>query len=236
MTATVASDRDAAILSLEPIVVRLASRVSFFASQNALVDKADLESVGWVAAIKAVDVYDPTRGVPLGGYAQRVILGAMLNELRRLDPVSERERRTVRVGTCMRFELQHELGREPSLAEIEARVPGFSRAVVRCHNHSPLSLDAPPRSSEDEATTQSLGAMVAGNVDVAAVVVEHEAVCELHAAIASLDERRRTVIEARYFGDVALGDVAREFGVTSQRASQLHLTALSELREALVVA
>jgi RNA polymerase sigma factor for flagellar operon FliA len=236
MTATAASDRDAAILSLEPLVTRLKSRVGYFVSQNATRDTGDLESAGWVAAIRAVDAFDATRGVPLEGFAQRMILGAMFNEVRRMDPVSERERQKVRVGRRMRFELQHELGREPSLGEIEARVPGFSRAVIRCQNHSPLSINAPLQSGVGVLADLPLEGTLAGSVDVATIVVEHEAATELRAAIESLDERRRTVIESRYFGDESLQDLARAFGVTNQRASQLHCTALAKLRGVLVVA
>jgi RNA polymerase sigma factor FliA len=236
MTATIASDRDAAILSLEPIVVRLASRVSFFASQNALVDKADLESVGWVAAIKAVNVYDPARGVPLGGYAQRVILGAMFNELRRCDPVSERDRSAVRKGTRVRHEPRHGLGREPSLAEIEAKVPGFKRAVVRCHQ-SPVSINAPRvKHLQDPSFDMTLEGSMAGGTDVATIVAERETVTELFAAVDRLDEKRRSVIESHYFGDRTLDDVAVDFHVTEQRASQIHRSALAKLREALAVA
>lgn len=234
MTATVAVDRDAAILSLKPLITKFAARVGYFASGNAVCDMGDLESAGWIAAIRAVDTFDPERGVPLEGFAQRVIFGAMFNELRRLDPVSERERRMVRVGKRMRFELQHELGREPSLAEIEARVPGFSRAVVRCHDHSPLSVDAAPPNAPGFASP--LSETIAGRVDVAALVIEHEATSDLHSAIANLDERRRRVIEASYFEDGTLAGVAREFGVSNQRASQLHMTALAKLRAVLAVA
>jgi RNA polymerase sigma factor for flagellar operon FliA len=236
MTATLASDRDAAILSLEPIVVRLASRVSYFASQNALVDKADLESVGWVAAIKAVDGYDPTRGVPLGGYAQRVILGAMFNELRRCDPVSERDRSAGRKGTRIRHELCHELGREPSLAEIEAKVPGFSRGVVRCHQ-SPVSINAPLVMHVQEPTfDMTLEGTIAGGADVASIVAERETVTELFAAVDRLDDKRRSVIESYYFEERTLDDVAMDFHVTGQRASQIHRSALAKLRETLAVA
>lgn len=124
MTTIPASDRDAAILSLAPHVKRLAARARYFASKCAVCDTADLQSAGWIAAIRAVDAFDPARGVLLEGYAQRVILGAMFNELRRCDPVSERDRRTVRIGSRVRSELAHELQRKPTLAEIEARCRG----------------------------------------------------------------------------------------------------------------
>jgi len=235
MTTMFGSARDAAILSLAPYVKRLASRVQYFAS-TAVCDGADLRSAGWIAAIRAVDAFDPTRGVPLEGYAQRVILGAMFNELRRCDPVSERDRRTVRNGTRARFALAHELQREPTFAEIEAKVPGFARAFVRCQQ-VPLSLNQSSSSHEDDFVFDlSLEGKVAANVDVAATVVAHERTTKLREALGNLDARRRSVIEARYFGDRPLSESANELGVSNQRASQLHLTALAQLRDQLAVA
>jgi DNA-directed RNA polymerase specialized sigma subunit len=42
--------------------------------------------------LRAVDAYDPALGTSIEHYVRRVVLGAMLNGIRRLDPVSERAR------------------------------------------------------------------------------------------------------------------------------------------------
>jgi RNA polymerase sigma factor FliA len=54
----------------------------------------DMLSAGYVALVKAVDTYDPDRGVQFESYAITKIRGAMLEELRREDwtPRSERDR------------------------------------------------------------------------------------------------------------------------------------------------
>jgi RNA polymerase sigma factor for flagellar operon FliA len=236
MTTMLARERDAAILSLARYVKRLAARVHSFASKCTVCDTADLQSAGWIAAIRAVDTFDPTRGVPLEGYAQRVIMGAMFNELRCCDPVSERDRRTARFGSRVRDELALELQREPTLAEIEAKVPGFCRAVVRC-GLTPLSLNQSPVWCEDAFVVDlSLEGKIAANVDVALAVVAHERSTTLHDALGKLDGRRRSVIESHYFDERPLSEVAQDYQVSSQRASQLHLTALAQLREHLAVA
>ena len=142
------ADRDAAILSLAPLVRKLARRIASRVPST-VVDVDDLESAGWMAVIRAVDVFDPSFGVPIEGYAGRVVLGAMYNELRRADPLSERDRRTVRRGSRALHELQHELGREPSSAEIEVRCPGRSRRDAvsrRCRakrSSSPRPAESP---------------------------------------------------------------------------------------------
>jgi RNA polymerase sigma factor for flagellar operon FliA len=226
MHATVLADRDAAILSLAPLVRKLARRVASRVAST-VVDVDDLESAGWMAVIRAVDVFAPSFGVPIEGYAGRVVLGAMYNELRRVDPVSERDRRTMRLGKRAIHELQHELGRAPSSAEIEARCPGYRRALGRCARLE-VSYDATFRSAE--GTVLRPVDVLPGSDDVAGTVIAAEERVELQGAIAGLDERRRTVISQHYFERRNLNSVAQDLDVSPQRASQLHLTALEQLQ------
>jgi len=229
MHATALADRDAAILSLVPLVRKLARRVASRITST-VIDVDDLASAGSLAAIRAVDAFDPSFGVPLVGYASRVILGAMYNEMRRADPVSERDRRTARIGQRHRHELQHELGHEPSLAEIEARCPGFQRALERCRRRE-TSYDAPLPHSEGYALCPL--DFLRSRDDVAGTVIANGERVELHGAIASLDGRRRAVIAQHYFEERSLYGIAADLEVSPQRTSQLHLSALGRLQKRL---
>jgi RNA polymerase sigma factor for flagellar operon FliA len=56
---------------------------------------------------------------------------------------------------------------------------------------------------------------------------------ELVSALNRLPERERMIVTLHYFERVALQDIARSFGVTESRISQLHTRALRMLRAAL---
>jgi RNA polymerase sigma factor for flagellar operon FliA len=56
---------------------------------------------------------------------------------------------------------------------------------------------------------------------------------ELIAALNRLPEREKTIVTLHYFERVALQDIAKSFGVTESRVSQLHTRALRMLRAAL---
>jgi RNA polymerase sigma factor (sigma-70 family) len=115
-------------------------------------------------------------------------------------------------------------------------VPGFCRAAVRCQQ-APRSMNESAASCEDDFVFDlSLEGKLAGSMDVAAVVVAHQTTTILHAALGKLDERRRSVIESHYFADWPLSEVAQDYRVSNQRASQLHVTALAQLRGHLAVA
>ena len=56
---------------------------------------------------------------------------------------------------------------------------------------------------------------------------------ELVGALNRLPDRERTIVTLHYFERVALQDIAKSFGVTESRVSQLHTRALRMLRAAL---
>ena len=68
-------------------------------------DRDDLLGDGALGLIRAVDTYDPLRGATLEAYARKLIAGAMLNGLRKLDPVSERVRRDAPLCPLLWIEL-----------------------------------------------------------------------------------------------------------------------------------
>jgi RNA polymerase sigma factor FliA len=131
--------REETIRSMFPLVRLTARRVS------RLVPAADVDDLigdGSIGLIRAVDTYDPSRGATLDTYARRLMLGAMLNGLRRLDPVSERARRKLREADRLRFELAQTRGTLPSMREMEDRTEGLRRARVAAFRLAPFSLDA----------------------------------------------------------------------------------------------
>lgn len=65
----------------------------------ATITAEDLESIGLVALVERAREFDPSRGVPLWGYAKLRVSGAMHDELRRLDTVSRERRQAIRTGT-----------------------------------------------------------------------------------------------------------------------------------------
>lgn len=84
------AERDALILSLQPLVKTIArSRMAGLPTRARL---EDIISAAWLGAISAVDRFDPARGVPLAAFAKWRISGCIGDYLRSLDPVSRDER------------------------------------------------------------------------------------------------------------------------------------------------
>lgn len=215
-------DREEAIRRLVPLVRRIARRIM------RLVPGADLDDLigdGSVGIIRAVDAFDPSLGPSLEQYARRVALGAMLNGIRRLDPVSERVRRVVRLAERERYALAVERGSLPTDADLEMQFPALVRARTDAHRGSPLSLDAPlPPES---------GCAPSGGEDPADAVIARSERRRIRAALAALPHRQRAVLVAHYFAERPLRALSDEMHVSPQRVSQLHLAAIHRMRKAL---
>ena len=210
--------REEEIRALFPLVKRVARRIARIVPSA---DPDDLVGDGSVGLIRAVDTYDPERG-SLTNYARRLIAGAMLNGLRRMDPVSERARRTVREAERARQALAQERGTMPSLREMEDRVEGLHAARLAVFRYGPLSLDG-AFLSDGPALADAAG-------DPARVALAAGERREVVEAIALLPERQQRIIALHYYRDVSLHAIGATLAVSPQRVSQLHLRALATLR------
>jgi RNA polymerase sigma factor for flagellar operon FliA len=215
-------DREEHIRRLLPLVRRIARRISRVVGGT---DLDDLIGDGSVGLIRAVDSFDLRHGVTIDQYARRIIAGAMLNGIRRLDPVSERVRRTLRDAERERYALATERGHLPSTREMEQRIPALKRAVTEGHRGSPLSIDAPFPAGEFFSISDA--------DDPQAIATARAELDRVHDAIAHLPARERRLIIAHYFTQRSLRTLSAEMNVSPQRVSQLHLAALTRMRRGL---
>lgn len=215
-------ERENSIRALFPLVKKIARRVHRLVPS---VDVDDLVGDGSIGLIRAVDHFDPDRGPSLELYARQLIVGAMLNGIRRMDPVSERTRRTMRDGEAERYRLATEHGYLPSVAEMERVRPGFERAALAAHQRVPLSLDAPL--PEGERVVDDW------RDDPARIIAERGESEQVKRAIDALPERHRRLVHAHYYAEQSLREIGRAMRISPQRASQLHLAAIAGVRKRL---
>jgi len=215
-------DREEQIRTLLPIVRRIARRIALVVGGT---DVDDLIGDGSIGLIRAVDSFDPRHGLTVEQYARRIVAGAMLNGIRRLDPVSERVRRTLRQAERERYTLATQRGELPSIAEMERRVPALRRARTEAYRGTPVSIDAPlPNRERFEIGLRD---------DPQTVAIESGERERLAGALATLPPRERKLILAHYYAERSLRTLSREMDVSPQRVSQLHLIAISRLRNEL---
>jgi RNA polymerase sigma factor (sigma-70 family) len=212
--------RNQRIQVLYPLVKSIARRV---ARAYPKADVEELVSDGCVGLIRAVDLFDPTRGVVIEAYARRLIIGAIFNGLRKRDPLTSRLRRALRETEEERYRLAASRGTMPTMAEMEQRDKKLSAVRTKAMQRSIVSLDAPlPNGVTIGASTEK---------DPESIAVERTLVQAALTAINTLPARQREVMMLYYMGQVPLPAIAQKLGVTRQRASQIHREALKAVTE-----
>lgn len=214
--------REEQIRALLPLVRKIARRIHRMVPA---MDFDDLFGEGCVGLIRAVDAFDPTRGLSIETYASRIIAGAVLNGMRRIDPVSERVRREVRMADRERYALAVQDGVMPTQAQLEARRPGLQRAKMHAYRYAPLSLDAAlPLGERLRPDWSGDPARIAGERDERAAI---------RSGLAALPARQQRVLAMHYFAGKTLHQIGASMRISPQRASQLHVAGLRNLRKVL---
>jgi RNA polymerase sigma factor for flagellar operon FliA len=215
-----------------PFVEALARRMA--ASMPNSIDIGDLVQDGVLGLIDAAHRFDEDRGIKFETFAERRVRGAMIDALRR-DAWPRGVRRQRRELDAAREALRRELGHEPSLADLAARVGSdekrLSRTIVRINTIESTS----PLSSGDHVDESSLPpALVPSEPEAPDAAYERTETRErVRAAIAALPWRERKVIGLYYYGEVTMKQIGAEIGVNESRVSQLHARAIRRLRETL---
>jgi RNA polymerase sigma-B factor len=193
----------------------------------------DLVQAAAIGLVKAVDRFDPHRGVAFSTFAGPTILGELRRHFRDRTWVvhvyRSLQERTNQVHVCMR-DLSQELGRSPTVAELAARA-GLSQEQVL----DSLTCSAAYRVKSlaaQEGLSGTLGDRLGGEDPEYERVETHEV---LGAALARLPERDRKILQLRFFGNMSQVQIAERLGVSQMHISRLLRRSLNRLREDLGV-
>ena len=144
-------------------------------------------------------------------------------------------RRQRRELETAREELRRELGAEPSLADLAARVGSdearLGRTIVRINT---IESTSPLSAGENLDGSTLPAALVPSEPPPPDRAYEEREVRDrIRAAIASLPPRERKVIALYYYGEATMKQIGAEIGVNESRVSQLHARAIQRLRNTL---
>jgi RNA polymerase sigma factor (sigma-70 family) len=205
------------------------------------IERVELLQEGVVGLLRALERFDPSRGIPFWAYAGwwvRQAMQQLVSELTRPVVLSDRAlRQLARVRDAHRQALQ-QTGAEPSRSELSERT---GLAAEQLDNLLPL--ERAPRSTDEQVTAEEGAVSTFGELLVDPLAEgEYERVLdaieteELLALLAGLSEREREILRARYGladgEERSLRSVAAGMGVSAERVRQLEERALGKLAAA----
>jgi RNA polymerase sigma-B factor len=191
----------------------------------------DLIQVASVGLVKAVDRWDPERGLAFSSYAVPTILG----ELRRYFRDSTWDVRPARdlQELCLAVEearetLWGELGRSPTVADLADRLERNQEEIVEAlqatEGRSVRSLDAPVHDEDNDSA--SAGELIGGPDEEYARV---EAGVTLERLTSVLDERAREILRLRFHEDLLQSEIAEIVGCSQMHISRIIRASLEKL-------
>lgn len=190
----------------------------------------DVRQVAFLALVKAVERFDPTRGVPFSAFAGRTIEGEIKRyfrdsswTLRVPRAVQERSLGVARLSE----QLAQRLGRSPSVSELADYLHVSNDEVIEAIAAGgaarPQSIDV----AEDGHVPSALGR----EDDALIGVLDHVLVERL---MAILPEREREIVRLRYFEQMSQTGIAEVIGISQMHVSRLLRRSLDALNVLLV--
>jgi RNA polymerase sigma-B factor len=223
-----ARDRHALVERFLPLARSLAARY-----QRSGEPFDDLLQVASLGLLKAIDGFDPNRGIAFASYAVPTILGEIKRYFRdrtwAVHVPSHLQELTLRVERAV-GELAEELRRQPSVAEIVVAVGADEEAVLEALQagsaYRARSFDEPTGGGEDAVTLgESIGVHEHGFAHV-------EARATFSALLAVVTAREREVLRMRFEEDMTQAEIAAAIGASQMHVSRIIRGALARIRMA----
>jgi len=195
------------------------------------ISKEDLISSGVIGLLKAIDSFDPSKGVKFKTYAIPRIKGAIMDELRRLDWIPRSLRKKTGLLEESYSRLEKKLGRAPTDQELSQELniseDDLRKLYIQMSNFSWLSLDE--ELGEEEKNL--LEKIPSHNVENPWQTLRKKEIKDIIKKILEeLPERERTIMILYYYEELTLREIGSILGVSESRISQIHSKIILKLR------
>jgi RNA polymerase sigma-B factor len=191
----------------------------------------DLVQTGMLGLLKAVERYDPERGVRFTTFAIPTILGTLKRHFRDTTWAVKVPRRPQELHARIRAAVEtfsQRQGRQPTVAELAAELGAAEDDVLDAlqvgASYRTLGLDTTqPDDSRPQAGDRYLGVDESG---FAAMELRRD----LEELLTRLPERQRIVVRLRFVEDMTQAEIAHIVGVSQMQISRLLRRSLEEMR------
>ena len=240
IAAAKAGEREARAQLIEAFLPLIASVARIYRA-SPQIERIELLQEGVVGLLRALERYDPERGVPFWGYAAwwvRQAMQQLVAELTRPVVLSDRAlRQLARMKDFHRAYVQAQ-GREPTHQELAAGTELSDEQVANL-----IASDQPARGLDEpvvgeEGTIGTFGELLVDPIaeDEYERALDDIELAQLRSLLSGLSERERSVLRARYGLDGGqertLREIGGELGLSAERVRQIEQRALGKLRAA----
>lgn len=208
-----------------PMATRLAWRY-----RKAKDSQDDLAQVACVGLVKAVDRFDPERGMRFASFAVPTILGELRRHLRdtswRLHIPRKLQDQILALASVTE-ELSGELGRSPTVEELAARMHVSPETILDARqamdSQRDRSLDEPAYQGSSDSLADTLGGEDAELLRAEGAIV-------LERWLAVLPERAQEILRLRFHEELSQREIADRIGISQMHVSRILRRSLERLQ------
>ncbi|MFJ6720910.1 SigB/SigF/SigG family RNA polymerase sigma factor [Streptomyces sp. NPDC091259] len=193
----------------------------------------DIVQVGTIGLIKAINRFDPDRGVEFTSFAMPTITGEIKRFFRDTSWAVKVPRRLqeLRIDTAKAHDaLEQDLGREPTDVELAEQLnvtpEELSEGRKAARAYSARSLDAPAQEESDRDPYAAPTAL--GEEEPAYDLIE--CLESLKPMLAGLSPRERKLLELRFGQELTQSEIGGQLGLSQMHVSRLLNRTLTRLR------
>ncbi|WP_030303325.1 SigB/SigF/SigG family RNA polymerase sigma factor [Streptomyces katrae] len=226
------------LIEMNLSLVQFAARRFRARALGGSLDMDDIIQVGTIGLIKAIDRYDPERGVEFSTLALPYITGEIKRYFRDTTWAVHVPRRLQELRTELakaQEALTDVLGRAPTVKEVAQHLELTEEQVidglVAANGYTSGSLDTAGAEGDEPSTSSRTTRPLAdqlGDVDPAMELFE-----EFHTLaplLEQLDERDRLILQMRFGQDKTQAEIGAELGISQMQVSRLLSRTLTRLR------
>ena len=216
---TLKAYRDSLIVDYMPAVKAMAARLKERLPSS--VDFNDLVSIGYEELVKLAKRYDSKINDNFWGYAKQRIYGAMLDFLRKIDPLSRGNRKLVKEVERV---INEYLLKNDSLPSDEyiSKVLGIDIEKVK-----------KARLASEIYSVFPIEEQLKYYENVEKKIEEEQLIGIIKKILNTLPKKEQLVIQLYYFEELSLKEIAEILEVSESRVSQIHNKVLKKIREKL---
>ncbi len=225
----------------DKILVEYAGLVKFIAGRMAMnlpasVEVADLSGAGVMGLIRAVEMFEPERGLKFETFATHKIRGAILDELRSMDWVPRSVRQKNRNLQKAYTDLEVKLGRMPYDDEVAEHLgmteSEFEDMLGEVAPATILSLEEslPGRADSDKSLSLIDTIEDPQGTNPLKELGYQEVKRILKETIGQLPEKEKLVVALYHYEELTLKEIGEVLSLTESRVSQIHSKAMLKLK------
>ncbi|MFH8727513.1 SigB/SigF/SigG family RNA polymerase sigma factor [Streptomyces termitum] len=198
----------------------------------------DIVQVGTIGLIKAIDRFDPARGVDFSTFALPTVIGEMKRFFRDTGWAVHVPRRMqeLRIGLAKAADaLEQAEGHRPSRSRLAERLhlteTEVAEGELAAHAYTAHSLDAPAGDDEEGTHRDTEGRRTAVTEPAYELIDD---LASLRPLVARLCERDRLILALRFSGELTQAEIGRRVGLSQMHVSRILARILGELRTGLL--